>query len=421
MDRYNEGGNSRNDNRDFDRRYEENYGGADRSGGRRRGGYDRGYGDDFDRESYGMGEYERGSRYGQGRSMSRDYDRSGGSRRDFDRDADRGYGSSGGRDRDFYGGNYGGRESEYDRPSNVGGRDYDRGREDDQRYGRQERGYSSDYGQGYGYGRASRYGEGRERDVNRHSGYRSDNWDREEDRTRSYDSGYDRDYDQRGGWGRNAGGDRGGYGNEGFSNRGYGQQEGRGQGWERDYDERDMYDRHHQFYGRGSNYGQQGGASYGSGNQGRTFTYTEMWLIPGPNVGQGPKNYDPSSKDRLTEQVCERLSQHGGIDASNIEVKAENGEVTLTGSVGSREAKRMAEDVAESVSGVKDVHNQLRVQQQENTNGGRQQNSGNQNATSQASEAQGKANQTGNSSRASRSTASNASGSESNKSSESKS
>jgi hypothetical protein len=37
------------------------------------------------------------------------------------------------------------------------------------------------------------------------------------------------------------------------------------------------------------------------------------------------------------------------------------GEVTLTGSVSSRDQKRRAEDVAERISGVKDVTNQLRV------------------------------------------------------------
>ena len=40
-----------------------------------------------------------------------------------------------------------------------------------------------------------------------------------------------------------------------------------------------------------------------------------------------------------------------------------NGEVTLTGTVDDRQAKRLAEDIAESVSGVREVHNQIRVQQ----------------------------------------------------------
>lgn len=41
----------------------------------------------------------------------------------------------------------------------------------------------------------------------------------------------------------------------------------------------------------------------------------------------------------------------------------EGGEVTLKGTVDSRTAKRRAEDIAESVSGVTNVENRLRVRQ----------------------------------------------------------
>jgi hypothetical protein len=39
-----------------------------------------------------------------------------------------------------------------------------------------------------------------------------------------------------------------------------------------------------------------------------------------------------------------------------------DGEVTLSGTVDGRQAKRRAEDIIENVSGVREVHNQLRVQ-----------------------------------------------------------
>lgn len=39
----------------------------------------------------------------------------------------------------------------------------------------------------------------------------------------------------------------------------------------------------------------------------------------------------------------------------------EQGEVTLSGLVSERAVKRVAEDVAATVSGVKDVHNQLKI------------------------------------------------------------
>jgi len=93
-----------------------------------------------------------------------------------------------------------------------------------------------------------------------------------------------------------------------------------------------------------------------------TWTYTEYWLIPGPFTGRGPRGYQRSD-DRIKEDVCDRLTQHGQIDASDVEVGVENCEVTLSGTVDSREAKRRAEDVADSVQGVREVHNQLRVQQ----------------------------------------------------------
>jgi osmotically-inducible protein OsmY len=77
-------------------------------------------------------------------------------------------------------------------------------------------------------------------------------------------------------------------------------------------------------------------------------------------VGRGPRGYQRSD-DRIRDDVCELLSRHGRIDAREIDVEVENGEVTLTGFVESRAVKRMAEDVAESAPGVRDVHNQIRV------------------------------------------------------------
>lgn len=108
--------------------------------------------------------------------------------------------------------------------------------------------------------------------------------------------------------------------------------------------------------------GQQSGHSSNRETSPVTWSYTEFWVIPGPHVGQGPRGYQRGD-DRIREDVCERLAQHGQIDARNIEVTVENGEVTLRGHVDSREAKRRSEDVAESVSGVHDVRNELRVQQ----------------------------------------------------------
>ena len=86
----------------------------------------------------------------------------------------------------------------------------------------------------------------------------------------------------------------------------------------------------------------------------------QAWQAPGPYSGRGPRGYRRSD-ERIHEEVAERLAQHGQIDASDIDVSVDNGEVTLEGTVDSRWVKRLAEDVADSVTGVTDVHNRLRV------------------------------------------------------------
>jgi BON domain len=90
-----------------------------------------------------------------------------------------------------------------------------------------------------------------------------------------------------------------------------------------------------------------------------------IWGVPsGPHAGRGPKNYRRPD-ERIREDINDRLTESPEVDATEIEVRVENGEVTLTGIVDSRHAKRIAEDLAENVAGVKDVHNQIRVQEQQ--------------------------------------------------------
>ena len=77
-------------------------------------------------------------------------------------------------------------------------------------------------------------------------------------------------------------------------------------------------------------------------------------------AGRGPKGYRRSDA-RIAEDVNERLTWHPDIDASDIEVRVASGEVTLSGIVEDRRAKRLAEDIVEDVVGVSDVHNELKV------------------------------------------------------------
>lgn len=80
----------------------------------------------------------------------------------------------------------------------------------------------------------------------------------------------------------------------------------------------------------------------------------------GTFAGRGPKGYQRSD-DRILEDVCDRLTDAADVDASEIEVNVANGEVTLSGTVRGRGEKRRSEDLAESIAGVRDVHNNLRV------------------------------------------------------------
>lgn len=135
----------------------------------------------------------------------------------------------------------------------------------------------------------------------------------------------------------------------------YGQQFGGGETGEYGFGGRGQYDQGSQFpqgsqishtqWAQGSQYGQRGQFS-----------------------GRGPKGYTRSD-DRIKEDINERLTHDPDIDAWEIEVQVSNGEVTLTGTVDDRNAKRRAEDIAEAISGVKDVQNQIRVKKGEEDRG----------------------------------------------------
>jgi osmotically-inducible protein OsmY len=106
--------------------------------------------------------------------------------------------------------------------------------------------------------------------------------------------------------------------------------------------------------------------SYGDRN---TYTPTDpyggsRWNQPSPVTGQyagrGPRGYKRGD-ERIREDVCDRLTDDPRIDASDLDVEVKDGEVTLAGSVRSREEKRVAEDLIERISGVRDVNNNLKV------------------------------------------------------------
>jgi hypothetical protein len=78
------------------------------------------------------------------------------------------------------------------------------------------------------------------------------------------------------------------------------------------------------------------------------------------HTGRGPKGWTRADA-RIYEDVCEALTRDPDIDATDVEVRVEHGEVTLDGEVADRRMKRWAEDLAAESAGVRDVHNHLRV------------------------------------------------------------
>ena len=110
--------------------------------------------------------------------------------------------------------------------------------------------------------------------------------------------------------------------------------------------------------------GVMGTSAYGGGAEAYSITNPDAneWLAQkqGKHRGVGPAGYKRSDS-RVTEDICERLTDHPHIDARNIEVDVKDGEVTLTGTVPDRRTRLLAEEAADTVSGVKDINNQIRV------------------------------------------------------------
>ena len=291
---------------------------------------------------------------------------------------------------------YDDRDSERGRERNYGRRS---SREDDRSYNQSSR---SGYGRGFEderdrYSAENRWrGRSEDRTPYRSGGdYQSS---REDDRYEGWESDYgNRGYGSSGpgrsygDYGLGYGGIQGGYGRgeRGFGSsglgyggaeRGYGGAE-RGYGSaERGYSGGQRYNyptgsRSGERYGerdRGYDYGR---GEYGAGEErgwwDRASDEVASWFgdeeaerrrrmdQQRPHRGKGPKGYRRSD-ERIKEDINDRLSE-GYLDATDITVAVENGEVTLSGTVNSRADKRRAEDIAEYVSGVSNVENRLRV------------------------------------------------------------
>ena len=158
--------------------------------------------------------------------------------------------------------------------------------------------------------------------------------------------------------GRAGGGNGGSYDSGrsfGSERQGYGSSRGQSSGYSPD----DLRGPSGMYQGSGT-FGSQ--ERYGSGQYGNRGWMGRQREI-GPHSGKGPKGYTRSD-DRIREDISDRLMADGDVDASEIEVDVRGGEVVLRGVVDSRETKRCVEDVVDSVQGVQNVQNQLRLRRE---------------------------------------------------------
>lgn len=252
-------------------------------------------------------------------------------------------------------------------------RDYGRRREEFRDYGRfgseadrqRERGFGGRDWPGRDWGARGRYEDergfgGRERDYGDSAGYGSGGSALDyrdvvgDERRRSAERVFGR------GFGRERDDDRGGGAMERAFGRGFGRSPEH-PGWrERSRDE--PYGREHDERGLLDRAGDEVASWFGDDDAARRRRQDAREGDWGAqhHRGRGPRNYQRSD-ERIREDVNDRLTDDPHVDASHIEVAVKDREVTLTGTVRSRFEKRHAEDIAEAVSGVTHVQNNLRV------------------------------------------------------------
>lgn len=98
--------------------------------------------------------------------------------------------------------------------------------------------------------------------------------------------------------------------------------------------------------------GSYGGASPRGGERTNAFSYDR--------VGRPAKAYVRSDSS-IREDVRECMAGDPLLDSSAVDVRVENGDVTLTGTVAEQSERHRAESVAEQVHGVKSIRNEIEV------------------------------------------------------------
>jgi osmotically-inducible protein OsmY len=76
---------------------------------------------------------------------------------------------------------------------------------------------------------------------------------------------------------------------------------------------------------------------------------------------RGPRGW-VRSDERILDELCERIVR-AGIDASELVVEVERGDVSIEGELGTREERRWVVDLAERILGVTGVYADVRVRE----------------------------------------------------------
>src|SRR5215212_3746403 len=229
--------------------------------------------------------------------------------------------------------NYGNRSYQdrfRNRDSDWQNRNRDNDREDRMRW--QQGNRSSDWNNdrmedNYGSNRYSSYGDNYGRSGNEYNRYGNRG-------SNKYDETYwTNDYDR---WNRNRN-----YENTGYSGRGYDDMRYRDK-----YGDRRSTDNDRDWWDRTSD---EISSWFGDEDAKRRRQMDKMY---GPHRGKGPKGYTRSD-EKIKEEISDKLYHDSYVDATDIDITVNNGDVTLSGMIDSREAKHRAEDIADSVTGVK--------------------------------------------------------------------
>jgi osmotically-inducible protein OsmY len=236
---------------------------------------------------------------------------------------------------------------EQERWEAEGGRSPNRGFERDRSFGEQDwsRGAEQERGQRQGgypgspYGEYGRWGGGGQGMGRQFGG--EDPQRRGDERERGYGGGTGSRY--------------------GSSEYGAGRYSGAQQGWRGGPE---------QEWSGGGQQGWRGGREFESGGGQESWGERafESGGRGGQRFGQPPKGYKRSD-ERIREDVCDTLMRRSHLDASEVEVQVRDGEVTLQGSVSDRRAKFEIEHLADSIPGVKDVTNSLRIKREDASRG----------------------------------------------------